>query len=222
MGALRAAASAPPRTRAGADGATAKRVVDVVGALCLLLVTLPVLALALAATALTSRGPVLFRQTRVGRDGAPFVLLKVRTMRQGTDDLLHREYVTRLLAGTALPEDGLYKLAHDQRVTRVGAVLRRTSLDELPQLWNVLRGEMSLVGPRPSLPWEVEMFPPWSRPRFDVRPGVTGLWQVSGRNRLTMTEGLALDVRYVQQLSLGRDLLIMLKTFRAVLLPGAR
>jgi lipopolysaccharide/colanic/teichoic acid biosynthesis glycosyltransferase len=225
MGEMGASAPAPAQRRVGeglSATAATKRAVDVVGAVVLLVLTAPLLLLAVVATGLTSRGPVLFRQTRLGRDTEPFVLLKVRTMRWGSGDQAHRDYVTRLLSGTVVAEDGLYKLAHDRRVTRVGAVLRRTSLDELPQLWNVLRGEMSLVGPRPALEWEAELFPGWARRRFEVRPGLSGLWQVSGRNRLTMTEGLLLDVRYVEELSLARDLLILLRTVRAVLLPGAR
>jgi lipopolysaccharide/colanic/teichoic acid biosynthesis glycosyltransferase len=224
MGQVSAAARTGRRhARRGTTGrAVAKRALDLVGAVVLLVVTSPLLALAVAATAMSSRGPVLFRQARLGRDAVPFVMLKIRTMRCGSDDLAHRDYVSRLLAGTAAPVHGLYKLADDQRITRVGALLRRTSIDELPQLWNVIRGEMSLVGPRPSLPWEAEQFPEWAHRRFEVRPGLSGLWQVSGRNRLTMTEGLALDVRYVEELGVGRDVLILLRTIRAVLLPGAR
>jgi lipopolysaccharide/colanic/teichoic acid biosynthesis glycosyltransferase len=149
-------------------------------------------------------------------------MLKLRTMRNDATDAVHREYVQRMLAGDARPEDGLYKLGHDNRVTRVGAVLRRCSLDELPQFWNVLRGDMSLVGPRPVLPWEAELFPSWAGRRFDVQPGVTGLWQVSGRNRLTMTEGLALDVRYVASRTLRLDLLILVRTVGAVIGRGGR
>jgi lipopolysaccharide/colanic/teichoic acid biosynthesis glycosyltransferase len=223
MAALLTRAGGGRHARARAlDRTAVKRCFDVVGAVVLLVLTLPLLVTAAGATALSSRGPVLFRQTRVGRGGVPFTLLKLRTMRHGSDDGVHRDYVTRLLSGTAAPVDGLYKLSRDERVTRVGALLRRSSLDELPQLWNVLRGDMSLVGPRPSLHWEVELFPAWAQARFQVRPGLTGLWQGSGRNRLTMIEGLALDVLYVEELSLARDVAILLRTVRAVLLPGAR
>jgi lipopolysaccharide/colanic/teichoic acid biosynthesis glycosyltransferase len=135
---------------------------------------------------------------------------------------VHQDYVRRLLAGEARPEGGLYKIGNDARVTRIGALLRKTSLDELPQLVNVLRGEMSVVGPRPCLPWERESFPDWATTRFAVRPGLTGLWQVSGRNRLTMLEGLRLDVEYVARRTLLLDLAILLRTVPALLGRGAR
>ena len=121
-----------------------------------------------------------------------------------------------MLDGRADPVDGLYKVGRDPRVTRLGAWLRRSSLDELPQLWNVVRGEMSLVGPRPALRWESDLFPVWAARRFEARPGLSGLWQVSGRNKLTMVEGLALDVRYVEEQSLRLDLVILLRTVGAV------
>jgi lipopolysaccharide/colanic/teichoic acid biosynthesis glycosyltransferase len=149
-------------------------------------------------------------------------MYKFRTMQVGCDARLHEDYVLRLLAGDAVPEDGLYKLPNDPRVTRIGPFLRRSSIDELPQLFNVLRGDMSLVGPRPCLPYELERLPPWATSRFDVRPGVTGLWQVSGRNRLTMVEGLRLDLDYVAHRNLWMDLVILVRTVRAVLEGGAR
>ena len=170
----------------------------------------------------SSRGGGWFRQVRVGARRQEFVMYKFRTMRRDSDPAIHAEYVTRLLRGEVEPEGGLYKLSDDPRVTRVGAFLRRTSLDELPQLFNVLRGEMSIVGPRPCLPGEMVEFPPWASPRFDVRPGLTGLWQVSGRNRLTMTEGLRLDVDYVAHRTLLLYLVILLRTLPAVLERGAR
>jgi lipopolysaccharide/colanic/teichoic acid biosynthesis glycosyltransferase len=199
-----------------------KRSLDVVGALALLLLLSPLLLTAMAAVRLSGPGPVLFRQERLGLGGERFVLLKLRTMHADSTDTLHREYVRRMFAGKERPVDGLFKLQQDCRVTRVGTVLRRTSIDELPQLWNVIRGEMSLVGPRPALSWEVELFPHWAHRRFDVRPGLSGLWQVSGRNRLTMAEGLALDVRYVDEQRLRLDLVILLRTVLTVLGPGTR
>jgi lipopolysaccharide/colanic/teichoic acid biosynthesis glycosyltransferase len=195
---------------------------DLTGAAFLLLVLWPVVLAAGLAVRATSPGPMLFRQERVGRGGRTFTMLKLRTMRTGASDALHRAYVGRLLSGQALAVDGLYKLQGDARVTTVGGFLRRTSVDEIPQLWNVLRGHMSLVGPRPSLPWEVDLFPPWARRRFDVRPGLTGLWQVSGRSRLSMLDGLALDVRYVERRSLLVDLVILVRTVGAVCGRGAR
>jgi lipopolysaccharide/colanic/teichoic acid biosynthesis glycosyltransferase len=203
-------------------GLGVKRALDLVGATLLLLVLWPVVLVAGLAVRATSPGPMLFRQERVGRGGRTFTMLKLRTMRTDTSDALHRAYVARLLSGQALAVDGLYKLQGDARVTTVGGFLRRTSVDEIPQLWNVLRGHMSLVGPRPSLPWEVDLFPPWARTRFDVRPGLTGLWQVSGRSRLSMLDGLALDVRYVERRSLLLDLGILVRTVGAVCGRGAR
>ncbi len=158
----------------------------------------------------------------MGVDGATFDIYKFRTMHHRCAEDVHRTYVARMLAGEVEAEQGLYKLDRDDRVTTVGAFLRRTSLDELPQLWNVLRGDMSLVGPRPALPWEVELFPSWALNRLTVPPGLTGLWQVSGRNRLTMTEGLHLDVEYVKQANLLLDLRILVQTVPALLRGGAR
>jgi lipopolysaccharide/colanic/teichoic acid biosynthesis glycosyltransferase len=199
-----------------------KRFLDVILATALLVLLSPLLLAVAVVVRCTSRGPVLFRQTRVGRGCEPFRMLKFRTMRQGCDDSVHRDYVRQLLADEAEPQAGLYKLVHDPRITRIGAVLRRLSIDELPQLFNVVKGEMTLVGPRPALPFEVEMFPEWASPRYHVAPGVTGLWQVSGRSRLTMLQGLKLDVDYVAQRGFCMDLLILLRTFSAVLGRGAR
>jgi lipopolysaccharide/colanic/teichoic acid biosynthesis glycosyltransferase len=199
-----------------------KRTFDIVIAAVCLLVLAPVLLAAAGAVRLSSAGPALFRQTRVGLRGREFVMLKFRTMRVDCSDEIHRSFVTALLRGQATTVDGLYKLAEDTRITRVGAMLRKLSLDELPQLINVLRGDMSLVGPRPALPWEVGLFPPWSRPRFEVPPGLTGLWQVSGRNRLTLVEGLALDIDYVRRRSFWLDLRILVRTVPAVLRGDAR
>ena len=209
--------AAPDRAaRAGDPG---KRALDLALGLLAVIVCAPVLLLAAALVRLTSPGPALFRQTRIGRHGRPFTMLKLRTMHAGCDDQTHREFNTRELAAIADPgtSDGVFKLEHDPRITRVGRVLRRFSIDELPQLLNVLRGEMSLVGPRPCLPWEVALFTPEQCRRHETRPGITGLWQVSGRNRLSMPEMLALDLRYVERRSLWLDLSILLHTPRAAL-----
>jgi lipopolysaccharide/colanic/teichoic acid biosynthesis glycosyltransferase len=168
----------------------------------------------------TSRGPALFKQVRLGQGRRPFTMLKFRTMYTGCDDRMHREFVGKLVAQPAVPDlctDGLYKLADDPRITPVGRALRRMSLDELPQLINVLQGDMALVGPRPALPWEAELFSPRHARRFEVLPGMTGLWQTSGRNRLTMNQALDLDVDYVMRRSLRLDCAILLRTFRVVL-----
>jgi lipopolysaccharide/colanic/teichoic acid biosynthesis glycosyltransferase len=206
-------------TRARVGTHTGKRMIDVALALLCLVVLSPVFLIAWSLVVTTSEGPGFFRQRRVGLNMEPFDMLKFRTMRVGTSDEAHRAYVSSLLDGTAECVDGLYKLK-DERTTGVGRVLRRTSLDELPQLLNVLRGDMSLVGPRPALPWEAELFPDWSCSRYRVPPGITGLWQVNGRNALTMLKGLELDVEYVQRRSITLDLAIIVKTI-PVLLRGA-
>jgi lipopolysaccharide/colanic/teichoic acid biosynthesis glycosyltransferase len=196
------------------------RVLDVVLSGLALVVCAPGMAVIAAVVRCTSPGPALFRQVRLGRHGRPFQMWKFRTMYVGNDDRIHREYVRRLLAepaSAARGPDGLYKLADDPRITPVGRWLRRWSLDELPQLVNVLRGDMALVGPRPVLPWEAALFSPHHAPRFQVPPGVTGLWQTSGRNRLTMTAALDLDVIYVQNQCLRLDLAILLRTVPVIL-----
>jgi lipopolysaccharide/colanic/teichoic acid biosynthesis glycosyltransferase len=196
------------------------RVGDVVLAGSMLLVLAPLMALVAVLVKCTSPGSVLFAQTRLGQNGEPFRMLKFRTMYANSDDRLHREYVEKLLTtpGASLRSPGgLYKLVDDPRITRLGRWLRRSSIDELPQLINVLRGEMSLVGPRPALPWEAAMYDQRYARRFDVRPGITGLWQVSGRNRLTTTEALDLDVEYVDRRSFRLDLAILYRTLPAVL-----
>jgi lipopolysaccharide/colanic/teichoic acid biosynthesis glycosyltransferase len=215
---------APGRIRSRPRG---KRLFDILVAGVCLLVLAPVLLLVAALVRLTSPGPALFHQTRMGQYGRPFRMYKFRTMRAGCSDRLHRDYVTELLQDDqprAGGKSGLYKLAADPRITRLGAFLRRTSLDELPQLFNVLRGDMSVVGPRPMLPWELELVTPPYLERLAVPAGITGLWQVSGRNKLTMKQGLELDVEYVRTASFALDLLIVVKTALVVLLPrgGAR
>ncbi len=169
-------------------------------------------ALAALAVRLTSPGPALFVQTRVGRHGRHYRLYKLRTMYQGNDDRAHRAYVARLIAGAGERCDGVYKLVDDPRITRVGRVLRKLSIDELPQLWNVLKGDMSLVGPRPPLPHETELYPARAWGRLRVKPGITGLWQVSGRCELSFEDMVSLDVRYWQRWSFLSDLRILLKT----------
>jgi lipopolysaccharide/colanic/teichoic acid biosynthesis glycosyltransferase len=196
----------------------AERTFDLVIASLLLLLLSPLMIVIAIMIRLTSAGPALFRQERIGWRGSAFVMFKFRTMFRDNDDSEHRAFVSSMLNGeVAGAEGGVYKLTRDPRVTGVGRVLRKTSLDELPQLFNVLRGTMSLVGPRPALPWEVELFDPRYRARFDVRPGITGLWQVSGRNTLTMPQALELDVAYVRRRTLGLDTVILLKTIPAVI-----
>ncbi|MEM8922497.1 MAG: sugar transferase [Actinomycetota bacterium] len=198
-----------------------KRVLDTAVAFGLLLVLSPVLLTTAAAVKLTSRGPILFKQERIGRNGSTFEMLKFRSMIVDNSDAEHRAMNQRELLGEDVAdEDGVHKLANDPRFTPIGSVIRRYSIDELPQLWNVVRGEMALVGPRPSLDWEVELYDTRHRRRELVRPGLTGLWQVSGRNHLSMLQMLELDVQYVESLSLMGDMRILLRTPAAVLSGG--
>jgi lipopolysaccharide/colanic/teichoic acid biosynthesis glycosyltransferase len=201
-----------------------KRVIDISGSAFLLLITSPLLAAIAVAIKLTSKGPVIFRQERFGQFGTRFKCLKFRTMYTNNNPQVHQEYVQRFIAGQAdspQSESGkpaIYKITNDTRVTAVGRLLRKTSLDELPQFWNVLRGEMSLVGPRPPVPYEFEVYDIWHRRRvLELKPGVTGLWQVSGRSRLCFDDMVRLDLRYSQSWSIWLDLRILMATPRAVI-----
>jgi lipopolysaccharide/colanic/teichoic acid biosynthesis glycosyltransferase len=208
--------------RVGQDAA--KRVLDVFGSLAGIVLLSPLLAVLWGMVRWTSAGPALFRQERLGRGKQTFMLMKFRTMYVNNDDQIHRQYVTSLLSADKAPtggERGLYKLEADPRITKVGAWLRRFSLDELPQLFNVLKGEMSLVGPRPVLAWEAEMFRDSDHRRFEVKPGITGLWQVSGRSRLSYRQQLELDVEYVRRRSFALDLSILAGTIPALFRDGA-
>jgi lipopolysaccharide/colanic/teichoic acid biosynthesis glycosyltransferase len=202
-----------------------KRMIDVIGSMVGLVLFAPVFLIIAVAIRLSSKGPVFFRQLRVGRYGTPFVFLKFRSMYLDNDPHLHEQYVMRLIAGRVEPQGaggngkGVYKLTSDPRVTRVGAFLRKTSLDELPQLWNVLKGEMSLVGPRPPIPYEVEAYQIWHRRRvLEAKPGITGLWQVSGRSRVKFDDMVRLDIRYTTARSIWLDIKILLRTPRSVIL----
>ena len=200
-----------------------KRGIDVLGSALLLLALSPILAAIALAIKLTSKGPVIFKQERLGQFGAKFKCLKFRTMHANNDPKIHREYVQSFIAGQAEVTDSngnatvVYKLTNDPRVTAVGRFLRKTSLDEFPQFWNVLRGEMSLVGPRPPVSYEFEMYDYWHRRRvLELKPGVTGLWQVNGRSRTCFDDMVRLDLRYSQTWSLWLDLKILLATPLAV------
>jgi len=232
-----------------------KRAFDVGLASLFLAAALPLFIVAAAAIRLTSRGPVFFRQTRVGLRGRPFTFLKFRSMRIGSDAGVHRDFtgdwiygrtggggkpvprsvgaaarepapgdptpVEAEAGGPAWVAAGVHKIVRDPRVTLIGRLLRRTSLDELPQLWNVIRGDMSLVGPRPAIPYEVERYTEWHKRRLETLPGITGLWQVSGRNALSFEEMVRLDIRYIETWSLEQDLKILLKTVPALLFGKA-
>jgi lipopolysaccharide/colanic/teichoic acid biosynthesis glycosyltransferase len=208
-------------TRAGARvSAAARRLFDVVAALLLLGLLAPLLLLIAIAVRIDSSGPAIYRQRRVGLRGREFLVNKFRSMRADADSERHRAYVEQLIARgekTECSSDGLYKLVVDDRITPVGRFLRKWSLDELPQLWNVVRGDMSLVGPRPVIPYEVDRYPDWYHGRFAVKPGLTGLWQVSGRNEHTYEEMVRLDIEYANSASLRGDMRILLRTVWVVL-----
>lgn len=200
-----------------------KRVIDIAGSLAGLVVLSPVFAVIAAGVKLSSKGPVIFRQERVGQYGKRFTFYKFRSMKHGNDDSEHRKFVTKLIE-KGESSDGALKIEKDSRVTRIGAFLRKTSLDELPQLVNVLKGEMSLVGPRPPISYEVKNYNLWHRRRLlAAKPGITGLWQVEGRSRVAFNDMVRLDLRYATNWSLGLDIRILLQTPRAVISgEGAR
>ena len=206
-----------------------KRALDIAGSLVGLIVAAPLMVMIAAAIKLDSPGPVFFRQERIGVGGRRFRVWKFRTMTHGAPDTVHREYMTQMLTGdesstrqTGPRGQPIFKMASDPRITRVGRFLRRSSLDELPQFLNVLVGEMSLVGPRPPVPYEFEMYDHWQFDRLQVRPGITGLWQVSGRSLLSYRQMCELDVDYVRRWSILLDLRILLKTVPVVLFNAGR
>lgn len=201
-----------------------KRAMDVAGSALMLCLCAPVFVCVAVAIKASSKGPVLFRQQRVGQYGRPFTFLKFRSMLVNNDHSAHKEYVTKFIASEAnkQPANGngksVYKLTGDPRVTRVGKFLRRTSLDELPQFLNVLTGEMSLVGPRPPIPYELAAYQTWHRRRLlEVKPGITGLWQVTGRSRVNFDEMVRLDLRYATSWSPSLDFSILMRTPIAVI-----
>lgn len=202
----------------------AKRAIDISLSLPLIIILTPLLLLLCFLVRATSAGPALFRQERLGQNMRPFTMFKLRTMYANNDDQIHREYMAQILSDDQLEagRSGLFKLDSDPRVTPLGMWLRRSSLDELPQLFNVLRGDMSLVGPRPVLLWEARLFGVAYQPRYQMKPGITGLWQVSGRSRLSTRQALEFDVEYVLRHSIMLDLIIILRTVPAVLRGGAR
>ena len=200
-----------------------KRAMDIVGSAAALCLLSPVFAALAVLIKLTSTGPVFFRQQRLGQFQVPFEFLKFRSMYVSTDATIHKEYVTKFIAGQAEPNPSngsrtsVYKLTNDPRVTWIGAFMRRTSLDEIPQFWNVLVGQMSLVGPRPPISYEIEAYDLWHRRRLvEARPGITGLWQVHGRSRTTFDDMVRLDLRYSRICSPMYDLKILFQTPRAV------
>jgi len=195
----------------------AKRTMDLLASAALLAALAPLMLLIATLIKLKSRGPVLFKQLRVGQRAQPFHMLKFRSMHVNNDDRIHQAFVSDLIKA-ATPASGVFKIVDDPRVTPIGRFLRKTSLDELPQLWNVVRGEMSLVGPRPPLPYEVRQYKTWHRRRvLEAKPGITGLWQVKGRSRTTFDEMVRLDLRYARTRSFWMDVKILLATPAAVI-----
>jgi exopolysaccharide biosynthesis polyprenyl glycosylphosphotransferase len=213
---------APQGTTAKASQAI-KRSIDISGSLCALVLLSPILIIIAVAIKLTSKGPILFKQHRMGQFGVRFTLLKFRSMYFQNDAKVHRDYVKQLISGNEdhtqqKSSKGVYKIKNDPRVTSVGRFLRKTSLDELPQFFNVLKGEMSLVGPRPPIPYEVEAYEIWHRRRFlEVKPGITGLWQVEGRSRTRFDEMVRMDLKYAKTWSPWMDVKILLRTPMVVL-----
>jgi lipopolysaccharide/colanic/teichoic acid biosynthesis glycosyltransferase len=200
-----------------------KRLIDVTGALVVLALLAPFLLLIAAAIRLHSPGPALYISERIGCDPTtgrirPFRMIKFRSMRIDADSTVHQEHMAGIIRnGDVAPESGCLKMAHDHRITGLGRILRKLSIDELPQLYNVIMGDMSLVGPRPALPYEVEAYKPWHRRRLMAPPGMTGWWQVKGRNCVSFDEGVIMDIYYVEHRSPGMDLKVLLLTPLAVL-----
>ena len=222
-----------PRSRHAADadepsplrahGYRGKRALDVLGALVALVLLSPLMLIVTLLIRLTSPGPAVFRQTRIGQGGTPFTMYKFRSMRTDIDDSAHREFVASLIDGKVQPSNGdktaaAFKIKSDPRVTAIGRLIRKTSIDELPQFYNVLRGDMSLVGPRPPVQYEADKYKAWHRRRvFEMKPGLTGIWQVEGRSRVTFDDMVRMDLRYLQHCSLRFDLGILLRTVGVVL-----
>jgi lipopolysaccharide/colanic/teichoic acid biosynthesis glycosyltransferase len=201
-----------------------KRIIDIVGSLVGLIALSPIMLLAVILVKSSSPGSVIFKQIRLGHKGKPFDFYKFRSMYTDSNDQIHRDYVSKLIGGSdASTNNGdadtpLYKISSDPRVTSVGEFIRKTSIDELPQLYNVLKGDMSLVGPRPPIPYEAEEYQPWHLKRIlEMKPGITGLWQVEGRSSVQFDDAVRLDVRYIQTWTLLLDLKILAKTVREVL-----
>jgi lipopolysaccharide/colanic/teichoic acid biosynthesis glycosyltransferase len=220
-----------PRSRHAADadepsplrlrGYRGKRALDVFGALVALVLLSPLMLVVALLIRLTSPGPAVFRQTRLGQSGAPFTMFKFRSMRTDIDDSAHRQFVASLIDGKVNPSGGStasFKMKSDPRVTAIGRFIRKTSIDELPQFYNVLRGDMSLVGPRPPVQYEADKYKAWHRRRvFEMKPGLTGIWQVEGRSRVSFDDMVRMDLRYLQHCSLRFDLGILLRTVGVVL-----
>lgn len=205
-----------------------KRVLDLIAAFVGLILAAPLAGVISLLIRLSSPGPIVFKQTRIGKDGKEFQFYKFRSMRVNCDDTPHREYIKLFIEGNEEElkklQSGkkLYKMTSDNRITPVGKFLRRTSLDELPQLLNVFKGEMSMVGPRPHIPYEVDMYKDWHRRRLNGTPGITGWWQIHGRSRVTFDDSVKMDIWYLEHQSLILDIRIMFRTItKAIVGRGA-
>jgi len=201
-----------------------KRAVDIVGSIIGIVTLMPVMLFTALAIKVTSPGPVIFKQIRLGKQGTPFTFYKFRSMHVNMDDQIHRDYIRDFIKGhhekvnQGDAEEPLYKIKSDPRITRIGRFIRKTSIDELPQFFNVLKGDMSLVGPRPPLPYEAEKYESWHLRRIlEMKPGITGLWQVEGRSKTGWDDTVRLDIRYIKKWSLIFDLKILFKTIKVVL-----
>jgi len=204
-----------------------KRTLDISGAIFGLILFSPLMAMISVTVKMDSPGPIIFRQTRFGRSGGKFEFLKFRSMHVNNDANIHREYVSNLIKGRldrinqGNEKKPVFKMKSDPRITRVGKIIRKLSLDELPQFWNVLRGDMSLVGPRPPIDYEIEKYEPWHLRRIlEMKPGITGLWQVGGRNTTSFDEMVRLDLRYVRNWSLWLDIKLLFKTIFEMIRPS--
>lgn len=196
-----------------------KRLLDLMGSAIGIILYLPIFITISICIKLTSKGPILFSQTRLGENAKPFRFYKFRTMYVDKDRIHDQEFVKNLIDGKygKIGENPTYKLKHDPRVTPFGRLLRVTSLDELPQLINVLKGDLSLVGPRPSLPYEYDNYQEWHKERLSIKPGITGLWQVTGRSSTTFDEMVQLDIEYARKQSLILDIKLLIKTMYVVI-----
>jgi len=201
----------------GAWARKLKRWLDIVTSVTMMLLLMPLCALIVLAIKLTSRGPVLFRQERIGLGGKRFTILKFRTMTADNDPSIHRDWMRDFITKPSVARRQSWKMSRDPRVTPLGHALRRTCLDEIPQFFNVLKGEMSLVGPRPCIPYEYEYYQAWHCDRVTAMPGLTGLWQISDRARISFDEMVKLDLEYIRHWSIWLDIRILLRTPSAVL-----
>ncbi len=197
---------------------TGKRIIDMMVSLVILVLLLPLFAVIAIMIKFSSPGPVFFSQQRIGNKGKLFTFLKFRSMHVNNDDSIHRQYVARLIRGEVSENEGVFKITDDPRVTAIGKILRKTSIDELPQFFNVLKGDMALVGPRPPIPYELAAYQPWHFRRFmECKPGITGLWQVEGRSKTTFDGMVRMDIRYSRVQTFLSDLKLIMKTPAALL-----